>query len=676
MWIVVQHVVATIFCAFMAKDDAIYDSGFSLIPHVPGMNPVFVDILTVLIPTYCLWKTREKEALITRATSFFCVLWQARTICICMTVLPVLYREKMTWTSLLFGGNGDYIFSGHTSFIASWMWTADLSLSTKYFLGILHAMCLLMTRMHYTIDIVIAWMLLYAWTRSSKAPGKMRLSFVKPSEYNRLGEIRERVFTEELGQYTSKTPEISKVVIGAFVDDIIVGYVALSETKKTPRFSYDTFDDAYEIRGLCVLPEYRRQRIGTTLLFAAVRYVDTLGRPIVASARKELVSWYVRYGFEPVISDTFMIGHVTYVPGYLETRGHQLDLDISALDWDLPFLCHKVISCEHGNGSMDDVSSHVIRADVLDAWYEPSPQVLDALTCDVGWTAKTSPPCHPHMLIEELADHRGVLPENIVFGAGSSDLMYRCLPRWLSKDSRVLLMTPTYAEYPHILKHVIRCHVDECSEDDFLHVSKDSYDAIICVNPNSPSGRYRTLEYLNSLPVTTLVWIDETYIDYVGPERSMESIAAESPNVVVCKSMSKVYALSGMRAAYLCGSPLRIDAIRQITPPWVLGRMTYNAVRAAIQSWEYYQKRLEETHVFRNVFASGLHSLGFSVKPGSVANFVLCEDPDAVELCEYAKARGIYLKLCDSTRIRITIQDLETNRKMYQTFKEFCTTRF
>jgi histidinol-phosphate/aromatic aminotransferase/cobyric acid decarboxylase-like protein len=50
------------------------------------------------------------------------------------------------------------------------------------------------------------------------------------------------------------------------------------------------------------------------------------------------------------------------------------------------------------------------------------------------------------------------------------------------------------------------------------------------------------------------MWIDEAYIDYVGAAESLERFAAERENIIVCKTMSKVYALSGMRVAYLGGN--------------------------------------------------------------------------------------------------------------------------
>ena len=94
------------------------------------------------------------------------------------------------------------------------------------------------------------------------------------------------------------------------------------------------------------------------------------------------------------------------------------------------------------------------------------------------------------------------------------------------------------------------------------------------VNPNSPTGRHipkaELQSFLRRVPSTTKVWLDETYIEYAGANQSLESFAAQSENVVVCKSMSKVYALSGARAAYLCAPPHLLEELRSVTPPWAV----------------------------------------------------------------------------------------------------------
>src|SRR5205814_10473124 len=148
---------------------------------------------------------------------------------------------------------------------------------------------------------------------------------------------------------------------------------------------------------------------------------------------------------------------------------------------------------------------------------------------------------------------------------------------------------PTYGEYAHVLERVIGCRVDrfvlhrasnfnvdvdELSKTIARRRRRRRYDLVVLVNPNSPTGRHiprpDMQRLLTAVNPGTRVWIDETYLEYVGAKESLERFAAGSANVFVCKSMSKVYALSGLRAAYLCGPAAEIRQLRAITPPWAV----------------------------------------------------------------------------------------------------------
>ena len=230
-------------------------------------------------------------------------------------------------------------------------------------------------------------------------------------------------------------------------------------------------------------------------------------------------------------------------------------------------------------------AGEIINADVLDAWFPPSPRLVAALRDDLPWLARTSPPTACEGLVDVIAQTRGVERAAILPGAGSSDLIFRCFLRWLTPASTVLLLDPTYGEYAHVLERVVGCRVERLllSRDDEYDVDPGRLgralargpDLVVLVNPNSPTGRHLARERLESIlrrvPPATRVWIDETYVEYVGAGESLERFAARTENVFVCKSMSKVYALSGMRVAYLCGGPRAIAALRAITPPWVVG---------------------------------------------------------------------------------------------------------
>ncbi len=326
--------------------------------------------------------------------------------------------------------------------------------------------------------------------------------------------------------------------------------------------------------------------------------------------------------------------------------------------------------CFHGGAffeaigtRFDDLSrsAGVVNADVLDAWFPPAPAVLQALQEHLPWLLRTSPPTDCGGVLEVVSDVRGVPTSCLLPGAGSSDLMFLALPRWLTPSSRVALLDPTYGEYRHILDHVVGCEVRalplrrgdgyEVDMDEVLEAASSS-DLLILVNPNSPTGRHvprsRLVRLLDELPLRTRVWIDETYVEYVGTEQSLESDVVHRPPAVVCKSMSKVYSLSGARAAYLCGSPELLEPLRRFVPPWAMSLPAQVAAVAALQSLDYYAARYQQTHRLRDGLADALGALpGVDVLRG-VANYLLCHldegSPTAAEVVARCREVGVYVR--------------------------------
>jgi histidinol-phosphate/aromatic aminotransferase/cobyric acid decarboxylase-like protein len=360
-------------------------------------------------------------------------------------------------------------------------------------------------------------------------------------------------------------------------------------------------------------------------------------------------------------------------------------------------------NCFHGGAFFSAIGENfdtlernrsIIAADVLDAWFAPAPAVIEALTDHLPWLLRTSPPTHCAGLIETIAEARGVAPENILPGAGSSDLIFRAMREWLTPASRVLILDPTYGEYAHVLEKVIGCPVarfplrrDEGYEVSLrrLHVVlRGEWDLVVLVNPNSPTGRHiprgAMEEMLREIPATTRVWVDETYVDYAGADESLERFAAGTKNIYVCKSMSKVYALSGARVAYLCGPRSELEPLRAITPPWVVGLPSQVAAVRALQSPGYYAARYAETHRLRETLAEDLTALGWDMVPG-IANFLLCHlpsrGPAAAEIVSAARERGLYVRDAGAMgaqlgahALRLAVKDEVTNRRMVEILRE------
>jgi histidinol-phosphate/aromatic aminotransferase/cobyric acid decarboxylase-like protein len=367
-------------------------------------------------------------------------------------------------------------------------------------------------------------------------------------------------------------------------------------------------------------------------------------------------------------------------------------------------LATEALPCYHGGAFFDEVGADfrsldrrhgIINADVLDAWFPPSPEVLAALRGDLEWLLRTSPPTQCEGLVEAICQARNLDPEHVAVGAGSSDLVFRALTRWLTPSSRVLLLDPTYGEYHHLFDHVIGCSVDRfmLEQRDGYHVDVDRLgarilatrpDLVVIVNPNNPTGQHirraDLTAMLSRMPRATRFWIDEAYLDYLGAGESLEHFASASGNVVVCKSMSKVYALSGARAAYLCGPRSLVSELRRVTPPWAVGLVAQLAAVTALRDPAYYEARYAETHALRESLANGLRALGLRAMPGRT-NSILCSLPTvattAAEVVMWAREHHLFIRdistmtaAPDHRVFRVAVKDGATNTRMVKILAE------
>ena len=142
--------------------------------------------------------------------------------------------------------------------------------------------------------------------------------------------------------------------------------------------------------------------------------------------------------------------------------------------------------------------SQIINADVLDAWYPPSPKVVEAIQPHLEWLIQTSPPTESEGLTEAIAAARNLQAKNILVGSGSSSLMYMALPSLVESGDEVLILDPMYGEYIYLLESVIGAKVRRHNLDESRGFLPD-VDALIqdargakfvaMVNPNSPTGR-------------------------------------------------------------------------------------------------------------------------------------------------------------------------------------------
>ena len=557
----------------------------------------------------------------------------------------------------------------------------------------------------------------------------LSVSVATDEEREEIYRIRHEVYAQELGQHSECNArqlcdplDEGNIYLVARVAQVLQGFISVTPPS-LGRYSIDKYfareslpfqvdEGLFELRLLTVSKPHRGRELAMLLMYAAFRWVEANGgNRIVAIGRREILELYLKVGLKQA-AQTTRSGLVTYdlvhaTVSEIRAASEAFKGLLARLEgrthWGFSFSFNQPAPCFHGGaffeaiGARFDALDHkdrIINADVLDAWFPPAPRVTEALRNDLDWLVRTSPPTRCEGLIDSIASARGVNARNILPGAGSSDLIFRSFREWLSPRSHALILDPTYGEYAHVLEQVIGATTDRLTlhrqENYDVHLERfatalrDDYDLVVIVNPNSPTGRHVSRadleQILRDIPRRTRVWVDETYVEYLGENQSLEQFAARSENVIVCKSMSKVYALSGLRVAYLCAGAHQLEALRAITPPWVVGLPAQLAATIALQEGEYYRARRQETHELRKELESELRHIGWDVTPG-VANFLLCHLPEsgptAGQLAQACRRSGLFLRDVGAMgshlgvrAIRIAVKDVGTNRAMLSRIKE------
>jgi len=251
------------------------------------------------------------------------------------------------------------------------------------------------------------------------------LSIADNQDRERIYAMRHQVYAQELGQHLENEAGSLKdaldsvnIYLVAKVAGEIAGFVSITPLTDVG-FSIDkyfarhevplVFDQGlYEVRLLTVKPSRRASRVVTLLMYGAWRYVASRGgRDIVCIGRYELLGMYKRVGFRS-LGKRARSGEVTYElmtrPVREEsdrTREIAADLE-NHVEWNVRSVSFRAgDACYHGGAFFEAIGEEfealstrhaIINADVLDAWFDPSPAVVDAVARHLPLTLKTSPP--------------------------------------------------------------------------------------------------------------------------------------------------------------------------------------------------------------------------------------------------------------------------------------------
>jgi threonine-phosphate decarboxylase len=248
----------------------------------------------------------------------------------------------------------------------------------------------------------------------------------------------------------------------------------------------------------------------------------------------------------------------------------------------------------------------------------------------------------------------------VLAGNGASELIY--LVAALFREQSGHVVTPAFTEY------------EDACEAYGISLKYSVPELTFVGNPSSPEGRLRPRSEIRALLGVRIV--DEAFIDFAGGRESLLAEAVKDPRIIVLRSLTKFYALPGLRIGFAVAVPETIRRLRALQPPWSVNAIAQQAGIAAIADRAYTERTLRELPKAREALRVGLSDRGFEPMP-SETNYVLCRVPDAAALGRALRERGIVVRNCDSFTglepnhfIRVAVRSSEDNGRLLQALSE------
>lgn len=304
------------------------------------------------------------------------------------------------------------------------------------------------------------------------------------------------------------------------------------------------------------------------------------------------------------------------------------------------------------------------------------------------------PEMYADSLVKQISLRYKIPVSRIVAGNGSTELIY-LLVRVL-RPKTALIVAPAFTEYQRAVT-VYSGKLDFCytlyennfipQPDDIIKALQKRPDILFMGNPNNPSGSLLRPEEL--LPVieaagrsgTTCI-IDEAFIDFVDGRASMDFMVAEYDNLVVLRSLTKIYSLAGLRCGYLLAGGEMVEKLRYHQEPWNVNSLAIAAAQEALKE----QLFLEESRRFiareRDFLRQHLERISSLHLFPSQVNYLLIKmdtrQHSARQLSDFLRRRhNILIRLCgdytglDDSFIRIAVKSRENNQRLVTAMEEF-----
>ncbi len=295
--------------------------------------------------------------------------------------------------------------------------------------------------------------------------------------------------------------------------------------------------------------------------------------------------------------------------------------------------------------------------------------------------------------IQAVSNYHGINKKLILGGNGAGELI-DLIPRAVNPDY-VIIPVPSYTEYVRSCREfrieeiLLKAENSFQLDTDTLSrrlLNKPGKKLVFIGQPNNPTGTLTDSDLIISLAKkhrNTFFCIDESFADFLSDYSSpVKKIIKENlENLIIIRSMTKFYAIPGLRLGYCVSSQSFIEKLKNIQPPWSVNTLALNVGERALQDERYRINTIRNTEKLRIDFLKNLQQFRWLkiFPPGG--NFILIkilnDTLDIKVLSSFLLNKHIAVRNCssfqglDSSYFRIAVRTEKENRILLEALKEF-----
>lgn len=258
-------------------------------------------------------------------------------------------------------------------------------------------------------------------------------------------------------------------------------------------------------------------------------------------------------------------------------------------------------------------------------------------------------------LIAKVAERAGVAQNQVVLGNGSNDVLDLIARVFLAPGRSAVFAQHAFAVYPLATlstgAELISTPAKNYGHDlaAMLAAIRPDTRIVWIANPNNPTGNFlpypEVRAFLEAVPKNVVVVLDEAYNEYISPDERVDTAAwiKDFPNLVVCRTFSKIYGLAGLRVGYALASGEVADLMNRVRQPFNVNNLAIAGALAALDDHEFLNASYELNCRGMVQLVAGLQALGLEYIP-SHGNFVTFKVGDAAAVNQKLLKQGVIVR--------------------------------